>query len=147
MTGTGFTMSGVTFPATLTPGQTATLDLQFDPATSGAATGLVTLSDNVTGAATATIALNGTGISATGYQVQLTWNAPESTTDPAVGYNIYRAANGSATYTLLNSSVNTPTTFTDTTVQDGTTYTYEVTSVDASGVQSVPSNPYTAAIP
>ena len=147
MTGTGFTMSGVTFPATLTPGQTATLDLQFDPATSGAATGLVTLSDNVTGAATATIALNGTGISATGYQVQLTWNAPESTTDPAVGYNIYRAANGSATYTLLNSSVNTPTTFTDTTVQDGTSYTYEVTSVDASGVQSVPSNPYTAAIP
>ena len=147
LTGPGFTMSGVTFPVTLTPGQVATLDLQFDPATSGAATGLVTLSDNVTGAATATIALSGTGVSATGYQVQLTWDAPTSTTDPAVGYNIYRAESGSASYTLLNSSVNTQTTYTDTTVQDGTSYTYEVTSVDASGVQSVPSNTYTAAIP
>jgi hypothetical protein len=145
--GTGFTMSGVTFPVTLNSGQTATLDLQFDPTTSGAATGSVTLTSNATGAATATIALSGTGVSATGYEVQLTWDAPSSTTDPAVGYNIYRAVNGSASYTLLNSSVNAPTTYTDTTVQDGTSYTYEVTSVDASGVQSAPSNTYTAAIP
>jgi hypothetical protein len=147
LTGTGFTMSGVTFPVTLNPGQTATLDLQFDPTTSGAATGSVTLTSNAIGAGTATIALSGTGVSATGYEVQLTWDAPTSSTDPVVGYNIYRAVSGSSSYTLLNSSVNDPTSYTDATVQDGTSYTYEVMSVDASGVQSAPSNTYTAAIP
>jgi fibronectin type 3 domain-containing protein len=43
--------------------------------------------------------------------------------------------------------VNPPTTFTDTTVASGSSYNYEVTSVDASGVESAPSNVYTAAIP
>jgi fibronectin type 3 domain-containing protein len=47
----------------------------------------------------------------------------------------------------VNTAVNAPTTYTDTTVQDGLTYDYEVTSVDASGVESTPSNVYTAAIP
>jgi hypothetical protein len=146
LTGTGFTMSGVAFPATLNPGQTATLDLVFDPTTAGAATGLVTITSNASTGATATIALSGTGVSATAYEVQLTWDAPTDTTDPAVGYNVYRSTS-TGSFQLLNTSVNTPTSYTDTTVQDGTTYTYQVTSVDASGVESAPSNVYTAAIP
>jgi fibronectin type 3 domain-containing protein len=61
-------------------------------------------------------------------------------------YNVYRSADG-ASYQKLNTAVNAPTTYTDTTVQDAVTYNYEVTSVDASGVESTPSNVYTAAIP
>ena len=45
LTGTGFTMSGVTAPVTLSPGQTETLDLVFDPTAAGAATGLVTITE------------------------------------------------------------------------------------------------------
>jgi hypothetical protein len=146
LTGTGFTMSGVTAPVTLSPGQTETLDLVFDPTTAGAATGLVTITSNATSGATATIALSGAGVSSALYEVQLTWDAPTETTDPAVGYNVYRST-GSGSYELLNTSVNTPTTFTDTTVASGSSYNYEVTSVDASGVESAPSNVYTAAIP
>ncbi len=146
LTGTGFTMSGVTFPVTLSAGQVATLDLQFDPTTAGAATGSVTITSNDPTQGTVTIDLTGTGVVAVSYEVQLTWDAPTSSTDPVVGYNIYRAT-GSGPYQLLNTSVNTPTSFTDSTAVSGSTYNYEVTSVDASGVESAPSNVYTAAIP
>jgi len=46
VSGTGFTVSGVTFPITLTGNQTATLTVQFDPTTAGAATGQLTLTSN-----------------------------------------------------------------------------------------------------
>ncbi len=146
LTGTGFTMSGVTFPVTLNPGQTAVLDLQFDPTTAGAATGMVTITSNAATGGTQTVALSGTGVSATTYEVQLSWTAPASSADAVASYNVYRSTGGGA-YQKLNTAVNTPTTYNDTTVQSGVTYNYEVTSVDASGVESAPSNVYTAAIP
>ena len=77
----------------------------------------------------------------------LTWSAPGSSSVPVAGYNIYRAANGSTNYQLLNSGVNTPTAYTDSNVVNGTSYTYYVTSVDASGNTSAPSNTFSVAIP
>lgn len=146
--GTGFSLSGITTPLTLSAGQTATLDLQFDPTAAGADTGSVTISSNSSSGATATIALSGTGTAATsGYQVELNWDAPSSSTPAVSGYNIYRAPSGSTSYTLLNSSVNQPSTYTDTTVKAGSSYSYEIMSVDTSGVQSSPSNTYAATIP
>jgi hypothetical protein len=146
--GTGFTMSGVTTPLTLAAGQTATLDLVFDPTVAGTDTGTVTISSNATSGATSTISLTGTGSSAsTAYRVELSWDAPANSSAAVTGYHIYRAPSGSTAYQLLNTAVNTPTTYTDTTVQSGTTYTYEVMSVDAAGAQSAPSNVYAAAIP
>ena len=146
--GTGFTMSGVTTPQTLAAGQTATLDLEFDPTAAGADTGTVTISSNATSGATSTISLSGTGSSAsTAYRVELNWAAPANSGAAVTGYNIYRAPSGSASYQLLNTAVNAPTTYTDTTVQSGTTYTYQVMSVDAAGAQSAPSNVYSATIP
>lgn len=144
--GTGFTMSGMTTPVTLKPGQTAVLSLQFDPTAAGAATGTVTITSNAASGGTAMITLSGTGTAATSYAIQLSWAAPNSSNDVVSGYNVYRAANGGS-YAKLNSSVNQPTTYTDSTVQSGTAYTYEVMSVDASGVESAASNVYSAAIP
>ncbi len=144
--GTGFSMSGITTPLTLSPSQTATLDLQFNPTAVGSDTGTVTISSNAASGATPTIALSGTGTTSGGYEVQLNWAAPANSGDAVAGYNVYRAANGGG-YQKLNPSANQPTTYTDTTVQTGTTYTYEVMSVDASGVQSAPSNVYSAAVP
>jgi len=137
LTGTGFTMSGATFPVTLNPSQVATLTVQFDPTTAGAATGQLTITSNSSTNGTATIALSGTGMQP---QVSLSWNAPSSSTDPVAGYNIYRSTGGSSSYQLVNSSVDAQTTYVDTTVQNGLTYDYIVESVDASGVVSSPSN-------
>jgi fibronectin type 3 domain-containing protein len=64
-----------------------------------------------------------------------------------VGYDIYRATGSSSTYQLLNSSIDTQTTYVDSTVQSGTAYTYYVESVDSSGVQSAPSSPVGVTIP
>jgi len=90
--------------------------------------------------------VSGTPPPPTSHQVNLTWNAPSSSSDPVVGYNIYRSV-GSGSAQLVNSSVNTPTSFVDTSVTSGTTYGYYVTSVDQSGVQSVPSNQISVSIP
>jgi fibronectin type 3 domain-containing protein len=91
-----------------------------------------------------TISLTGTGVT---HQVNLSWVAPASSTDPVVGYNVYRAAGGTSSYQMLNSAVNAVTTYTDMAVQSGATYDYYVTSVDSAGNQSVPSNVTTVTIP
>ncbi len=146
VTGTGFTLSGPTFPATLTSGHTATLGLQFDPATAGAATGLLTVKSNSSTTGTAVIALSGTGM-ATSYSVDLSWDAPSSSADPVAGYNVYRSLSGSSAYARLNSSLEAQTAYVDSTVVAGQTYDYIVESVDSSGVQSVPSSPVAVTIP
>ena len=144
--GTGFAMSGMTAPVTLSPGAAASLAVQFDPTVAGTATGTLTITSNSASGATVTIGLSGTGAAAASYQVGLSWDAPASSAVAVSGYHIYRELSGGS-YTLLNSSPNAGTTYTDSTVQSGSAYNYEVTSVDASGVESAPSGVYTAAIP
>ena len=80
-------------------------------------------------------------------QVDLSWDEPASSPDPVAGYNIYRATGSSSVFKLLNSSVVASTTYVDSTVQSGTTYSYYVESVDDSGMQSVPSNQASVTIP
>jgi len=149
LTGPGYTMSGATFPVTLTPGLAVTLEVQFDPTNAGAAAGQLTIQSNSSTNATSVISLSGTGENATSpsHQVDLSWNAPSSSPVPVVGYNIYRSTGSSSTYQLLNSSVDTQTTYVDLSVQSGSTYGYIVESVDSSGAESVPSNQATATIP
>lgn len=144
--GTGFTMSGLAAPVTLAAGQTATLNVEFDPTAAGADTGSVTLTTNATAGSTSAVGLTGTGEAAAGYHVSLSWDAP-STSSPAVsGYHIYRASGSSGSYQLLNSDT-TATDYSDSSVTTGTTYNYEVMSVDSSGAESKPSNVYTTSIP
>ena len=147
VSGTGYTISGVSFPVTLTPGQTATLEIEFDPMAPGVSDGSVTLTSNSSTGTTSTISLSGTGMAASNYEVSLTWDAPTGSSDPVAGYNVYRAVSGSSTYQLLNSSPDATTAYTDVTVQNGTAYIYYVKSVDAEGNQSAPSNTYTVSIP
>jgi hypothetical protein len=146
LTGTGFNMSGVSFPVTLNSGQTAELEIAFDPTSAGAASGTITLTSNSSTGSTSQISLSGTGQAAS-YEVNLSWAAPSSSTDAVAGYDIYRATGTSSSYQLLNSSVDASTAYTDSTVQDGTSYTYYVASVDAEGNQSAPSNTYSVSIP
>lgn len=61
VTGTGFTLSGTTFPITMNPGQTLTLQVGFSPTVAGAATGAIVVSSNASSGSTSTVSLNGTG--------------------------------------------------------------------------------------
>jgi hypothetical protein len=144
LSGTGFTMSGATFPVTLNPGLAVTLDVQFDPSTAGAVTGQLTIQSNSSTNGVAVSSLSGTGVP---HQVELSWDAPTTSTVPIVGYRSYRSTGGSSTYQLLNSSAATQTTYVDSTVQAGVAYDYIVTSVDSSGLESAPSNEVAATIP
>jgi hypothetical protein len=145
VTGTGFSISGVSFPLTLNPGQTATLQIEFDPTVAGAENGKVTLTTNCS-SPTSTVSLSGTGdAGTTSYQVNLSWIAPSSSPVGVTGYNIYRATGSSASYQLINSSASTS--YSDSAVASNTSYSYYVESVDAAGSQSIPSNSYTVAIP
>jgi len=146
VTGTGFSISGLAFPTTLNPGQSATLNISFDPTAAATDTGTVTLVSNAASGGTKTIALSGTG-QATSYSVDLNWSAPGSSSDPVAGYKIFRSSDGGSTYQLLNSSPDANTTYTDSTVQSGGSYQYYVESVDAQGNASSPSNSWSATIP
>ena len=146
VTGSKFSLSGISLPVTLNPGKTATLYIEFKPTATGPATGSVTLTDN-TSAGKATIALSGTGEQGASYSVNLNWDAPSKSSDPVEGYNIYRTVSGSSSYKLLNGAKVVPTTYTDSTVASGTAYDYYVRSVDASGNQSAPSNTFSVTIP
>ena len=146
LSGTGFTVSGATFPVTLNPSLGITLDVQFDPTTPGAVTGQLTIKSNSSTNGTVVIILTGTGETVS-YQVDLSWEAPISSADPVAGYNIFRSTGGSSAYQLLNSSLDTQTTYVDGNVQSGQTFDYIVKSVDASGVESTPSNQIVVTIP
>jgi hypothetical protein len=145
--GTGFSVSGATFPLTLNPNQTVVLSVQFDPITTGAATGSLTVSSTSSTNPTAVVTLTGTGQAAS-YEVDLTWIAPASSPDPVAGYNVYRAPSGSTSYQQINPALVTQTAYNDTSVlQDGQTYDYIVESVDAEGNTSSPSNMASVPIP
>ena len=144
--GTGFSDSGVAFPKTLNPSQSVTLNVQFDPSAAGGATGQLTISSNSSTGATVQVQLSGNGTAAQ-HEVDLSWEAPSSSSDPVAGYNIYRSTNGGSSFTKLNSSPDSQVSYTDSTVQSGTTYVYEVKSVDASGAGSSASNQITMNVP
>ena len=146
VSGPGFSLESATFPATLNPNQSLTLEVEFDPTTSGSASGQLTISSNSSTGASASVSLTGTG-DQPAYQVNLTWNAPSSPNDPIAGYNVYRAPSGGTIYQLLNGSVTSETTYADTTVQSGITYSYYIETVDTSGLSSVPSSTVSLAIP
>jgi len=145
--GSGFTISGATFPLTLSLGKSATISVQFDPTVAGAATGTLTIVSTSLTNPTVTIGLSGTGVAAVAYEVNVTWDAPPNSPDPVAGYNVYRSSSGASSYVQLNSTVVTDTAFVDSSVQNGQTYDYIVESVDAAGIESTPSNAAVVPIP
>jgi hypothetical protein len=61
ISGSGFSLSGITTPVTLTAGQSATFSVKFTPASAGSASGTVTIASNASNP-TLTVALSGTGV-------------------------------------------------------------------------------------
>jgi hypothetical protein len=145
ITGAGFTTVGGSFPLTLNPQQTAALQVQFLPTATGAVTGQLAISSNSTSGGSAVVTLSGTGASVA-HSVNLSWSAPGSSADPVMGYNIYRSLSGGAVQ-RVNATPITGTSYVDSSVVGGSNYAYTVESVDANGVESVPSNQVAVTIP
>ena len=78
------------------------------------------------------------------HSVALSWNASTSTVS---GYNVYRGTLSGGSYLRINSSLVAGLSYTDSTVQNTTTYYYVTTAVDNTGVESVYSNQAPAVIP
>jgi hypothetical protein len=141
-TNSEFVLSGISLPLTLAAGSSAPFTVTFTPQSSGASSGNLSFTSNATNSP-AVQSLSGTGTAPPPHSVDLTWNSSAN----AVGYNIYRGAVSGGPYSMINTSLDASTAFTDNNVTAGQTYHYVVTAVDASSNESGYSNQTTAVIP
>lgn len=142
--GTGFSLSGSSTSVVLTPGQSETYTVNFDPKTPANDTGTLTVASNASGSPM-NVALSGIGTSSpTSHSVALNWDRSTST---VLGYFVYRSSKPSGPYAKMNSSADSSTSYSDTTVADGQVYYYVVTAVDSSNIESSYSNQVSVTIP
>jgi len=134
-----FAIPGVSFPLTISAGQTVQLNVTFTPKTTGTSSASLSFSSNASNSS-AQEAL--AGIGAAPY-VNLSWSP---STSQVAGYNIYRGAAPGA-YSKINTSLDPNAAFTDSTVASGTTYYYAATAVDSSGQESSYSAPVQVVVP
>jgi len=143
ISGAGYTASGIQSGQIVTPGHTATLNVTFSPAGTGLIQGNVTVTSNAANPSSS-ITLSGTGLQAASHSVTLTWTASASSVS---GYDVFRSPVSGGPYTMLNSTPDATTTYTDTAVQATQTYYYVAASVDLSGVESAYSSEVSALVP
>jgi len=142
--GQGYSVNGISFPVTLTAGQSVPFTVTFAPQASGTSSGSISFISDASNSPTREI-LTGTGIQPAAHGVDLSWDPSPSS---VIGYNIYRGTTSGGPYPLkLNSSPQPGTSFSDNTVRSGTTYYYVATALDANSVESSYSNQLTMVIP
>lgn len=143
--GQGYSVSGITFPVTVSAGKDVTYTVTFTPQAPGSAPGSISFVSDATNSPT-NQTLQGNGTQASSHTVALSWNASGSS--DVVGYYIYRGTTQGGPYPdQLNSSPQAGTNFTDSNVNAGTTYYYVARAVDSSNQQSGNSNEASAAVP
>ena len=143
--GSGYSVSGITFPVTVAAGKSTGYTVTFTPPAAGSSSGSISFASNASDASLAqSFTGDGTQSSSGSHSVALSWNPSTST---VTGYNIYRGTQSGGPYSKLNSSLLSGTTYTDASVQSGTTYYYVSTAVNSSNAESAYSNQATAAIP
>jgi predicted phage tail protein len=140
-----FSDSSVSLPVTLSQGQSITVQVSAHPA-STAQTGTLTIT-STSNDPTVALSETATATAPASHSASLTWKAPSSGSDAVDSYEVGRAASGSTQFSVVGTTTAASTAFTDTSVQAGQTYVYEVRSVDQSGTTSNPSNTVTLAVP
>ncbi len=142
VTGSGFSVSGGS-NVKLTPNQSVTVSVTFDPTSPGAAKGNLSISSSASNSLVQ-LGLAGTGVTAAvTHKVALNWKA---STSAVIGYFVYRGPAPNSLSKLI-ASVDPSPSYTDTSVVGGQTYYYAVTSVDSSNIESAPSNQVSVTIP
>ena len=144
--GAGFSLKGASLPLMLAANHSVTWDIEFKPTTTGPRTGELTIISDSQLSNPTTVSLSGTGEDIR-FQVDLSWEAPSAWWNDVAGYRIYRATKGSSSYELLNTEIETGTSYQDSTVKDGANYDYYIKSVNAQGVESIPSSIFSVSIP
>jgi hypothetical protein len=142
-TSSEFTLSGTTFPMTVSAGKSVSLTVKFVPQSSGAASGNLSFVSNASNSPTVQ-GLTGTGVAASQHHANLSWTA---TTSSVAGYNIYRGTQTGGPYSKLDTSLDASISFSDSTVLAGQTYYYVVTGVNSQGTESAYSGEAKAVIP
>jgi hypothetical protein len=137
-----FSLSGISFPVTIAPGQSVPFTLTFAPHTAGATNGVLSFTSNASNAPTET--LTGNGVAPPQHNASLSWTDGDS---GIAGYNVYRGSVSGGPYTKINSALNANPAYSDDSVLAGQTYYYVTTAVDGSGVESAYSNEAPAVIP
>ena len=137
-----FVLSGISLPVTLAAGHSASFTVTFTPQASGATSASLSFSSNASNSPTVQT-MTGTGTAASQHTVDLTWDAPAD----AVSYNVYRGTVSGGPYTMINTSADSATSYTDNTVVSGQTYYYVATAVNSKSEESGYSNQATAVIP
>jgi hypothetical protein len=143
VSGAGFTLVPPTLPATLSPGQSLVLTVQFTPQSTGQFSGSLVIASNASDA-TLTVTLSGSGTAALAHSAIVSW---ESGDPSAVAYLVYRSNVSGGQYVPLTDSPLTELSYTDSTVTSGSTYYYVVTELDAAGDESVFSSEVSAIVP
>ena len=142
--GSGYSLSGITFPVTVSAGKSIQYTVTFDPQAAGSASGGVSFVSNAANSPSAQ-SFTGDGTQqASGHSVALSWIP---STSSVIGYNVYRGNQPGGPYSKINSSLQNGTNYTDSSVASGATYYYVATSVDSNQVESTYSNQAVAQIP
>ena len=135
-----FTIGGLSLPTMIPAGQSAPFTVTFSPQVAGAASATLTFTSDAQLSIT-NAAATGTGSTAPTHTVSLSWTG--STSPNISGYNVYRAVYSSSCggYSKINgTALDTATTYSDSSVTDGTNYCYATTAVNSSNEESVYSN-------
>jgi hypothetical protein len=141
LTGANLSLSGGS-AVTLSPLQSIILTVQYSPTAAASTAGTLSIASNAT-SPTPAIPVSGNGVAQAQHTVALSWNASTS----ATGYNIYRSATSGTGYARVNSGPDGVLSYSDTSVQNGQTYFYVTTAVDASGQESAYSSEVSVLIP
>jgi len=136
-----FVLDGATFPLTIAAGASASFSVAFTPQTSGTLSGALSFVSNASNSS-APESLTGVGVLPQ-QSVDLWWNSSSG----VAGYNVYRSATSTGTYSKINSTLDSNVSYTDSTVLSGQTYYYAATSVNSGGQESAKSTPVQAVIP
>jgi hypothetical protein len=143
-TGSGYSVSGVTFPLAVAAGQSTQYTVTFTPSAAGSSPGSISFVSNASDASLKQT-FSGAGTQTTSsHSVSLTWDPSTST---VAGYNLYRGTQSGGPYSRVNAALLSNTAFNDAKVQSGGNYFYVSTAVDASNNESTFSNEATAVIP
>lgn len=136
-----FALNSAAFPLTIPAGQSMPFTIKFAPQIGGAASANISFAAS---GSSVTETVTGTGASATQRSADLSWNPSPST---VVGYNVYRGTTSGGPYARVNPSLDPGTLYTDSSVQNGQTYYYVTTAVNAAGAESGYSNQLQMVIP
>jgi Abnormal spindle-like microcephaly-assoc'd, ASPM-SPD-2-Hydin len=143
--GSGFSLSGISFPVTIAAGHSVSFTLAFAPQATGAVSGNISFLSNAANSPTSE-AVTGNGVAAViMHSVSLSWTPSPS---QVIGYNVYRGTAPGGPYpSKLTPTPQLATSLIDNTVVGGTTYYYVATSVDNNSIESVYSDQIIAAVP